>query len=258
MLSPAGPLVMSRFEKMPLPAKQMVEPSAARKPSHVKESSPAVASATPSMIGTSASSCGAGSRAPMIRRFPSAIQTGSLVFTTCVKDTEPQEKATEVRPLPRAWQSAAGRSRQRKPGPMALSGEGMAPVAQPTLQHATTVASWTTETLQACGKRPSACLFTMLKATFAAYHRKKPMAMGPAPAGMRSRRASRSSTSRGAICMADSCKGVCGLLASSRAPKASRAVESDLDCATASSSSAAGATRPAQGAPASAAPGCWG
>merc|ERR1719464_946743 len=129
------------------------------------------------MIGTRAKSWGSGNLVPVTRRLPSAIQTGSLVLTTCVKDTDPQEKATEVRPLPRAWQIAAGRSRRRKPGPICPQGDAMAPVAQPTAEQSTTAASCTTETVQACGKRPRACLLTMLKDTLAAYQRKKPTAI---------------------------------------------------------------------------------
>merc|ERR1719464_208309 len=87
------------------------------------------------MIGTRAKSWGSGSLVPVTRRLPSAIQTGSLVLTTCVKDTDPQENATEVRPLPRAWQIAAGRSRRRKSGLMDFQGDAMAPVAQPTAEQ---------------------------------------------------------------------------------------------------------------------------
>eukprot|EP00419_Tripos_fusus_P009461 CAMPEP_0172661742 /NCGR_PEP_ID=MMETSP1074-20121228/4909_1 /TAXON_ID=2916 /ORGANISM="Ceratium fusus, Strain PA161109" /LENGTH=56 /DNA_ID=CAMNT_0013477555 /DNA_START=150 /DNA_END=317 /DNA_ORIENTATION=+ len=55
----------------------------------------------------------------------------------CVKDTEELAKATDVRPLPSAWQIAAGRSRQRKPLPMLRHGASMAPVAHPSIEHIT-------------------------------------------------------------------------------------------------------------------------
>ena len=99
----------------------------------------------------------------------------------CVKDTEELAKATDVRPLPSAWQTAAGKSRQRKPLPMLRHGTSMAPVAHPSIEHITTVASCTTETVQAKGKTPSACLLTMLNATLAPYQLRKPKAIAAVP-----------------------------------------------------------------------------
>mmetsp|Transcript_39448 Transcript_39448/g.91512 ORF Transcript_39448/g.91512 Transcript_39448/m.91512 type:complete len:258 (+) Transcript_39448:781-1554(+) len=134
------------------------------------------------MIGTRARNCHLGSETPLKRTFPSAIQIGSLVLTTCVKETEPQEKATQVNPLPTAWKIAAGISLHKKSRPMDWKGEATAPLTQPIAEHATTAVSCITEMVHACGKRPTACLFTMLNVTLAAYQKKKPHAKAAAPA----------------------------------------------------------------------------
>mmetsp|Transcript_42813 Transcript_42813/g.102434 ORF Transcript_42813/g.102434 Transcript_42813/m.102434 type:complete len:341 (-) Transcript_42813:41-1063(-) len=247
------PPVMRRFEKMPRPAKAMVDPSAAKKPTQVKDSSPALASATPHMIGSRAKACFRGSAAPMTMKLPSAIQTGSLVFTTCVKETEPHEKATEVRPLPMAWQSAAGKSLHRKPGPMLLSGDSTMPLSQPTMEHATTAASCITEMVHACGKSPNACLLTMLNETLAAYQKKKPAAMATVAAEIGAFRCS-ATTCRGGGTMfiADSFIGVClpreFEFFPRRGPRAAHAAASSRDCKPANSNRATGAAKPAQGA----------
>ena len=93
---------MSFLLKMALAENATLEAIAVLKPSHVKDSSVADASATPPMMGTSAMYTGHAYTVPETRYEPTALNTGSSVLMVCVKDTATAANETLVRQWPKA------------------------------------------------------------------------------------------------------------------------------------------------------------
>lgn len=94
----------------------MLEPSAAKKPVQLKDSSEVDARATPVTMGTKEAATERVGTSPRKKYDINTLKNGSKAFTVWVKDTATALKETLVKTLPTTWMQANGVTDFRAPG----------------------------------------------------------------------------------------------------------------------------------------------